>query len=318
MEANKIADTRPYALITGATSGIGFEIARFAAGDGFNLVLVARSADRLEEVAKELRAVFNIHVHTIEKDLFRPRAAWEVYEETTSEGFQVDVLINNAGQGQWGPFAHTDLDREIDLVQLNVVALMSLTKYYLQDMTARGHGRVLNLASSLAKTPTPLMAVYAATKSFVLSFSEALAEELKETGVTVTALQPYATDTDFFHKAQGEHTDMYKTGTFSDPTEVAEAGYNGMLEGSKTVVPGVINKLNAAMNILAPDSLIATNLHQMMKPSDKSDGRTHTKHEASAVARQLIEKASGRRDGDYPRHAGHLHEENANRAPGGD
>ena len=308
MEATTVPNIKNYALITGATSGIGFEIARYAAGDGYNLVLVARTADRLKEIAAELTSIFGIQVHTITKDLFQPGAAKEVYDETTAAGLAVDVLINDAGQGEWGPFAHTDLDREIDIVHLNVIAVMSLTKYYLQDMTARGQGRILNLASSLAKTPTPLMAVYAATKAFVLSLSEALAEELKETGVTVTALLPYATDTDFFHKAKAEGTDMYKTGTFSDPVDVAKAGYDGMLEGSVTVVPGVINKLTAAMNVLSPDSLVAANLHKMMKPSEKTDGRKHTEHEASAAARQEIAAKTGSKNGDYQTHRGHMHE----------
>lgn len=301
-------NAKPYALITGATSGIGFELARFAAGDGYNLILVARTESLLKNMADELKGIWPIEIHTIAKDLFKPGAAKEIYDETLAAGLQVDILINDAGQGQWGPFVSTDLDREIDLVHLNIIAVMSLTKYYLKDMVARGHGRILQLASSLAKTPTPLMSVYAATKAFVLSHSEALAEELKDTGVTVTSLQPYATDTDFFHKAQGEETDMYKTGTFSDPTDVAKAGYEGMLEGSLTVVPGALNKLTAAMNVLSPDSLVTKNLHKMMMPSDKTDGRAHTKHEASAAARNKIMGKTGRVNGDYAGHSGHIHE----------
>lgn len=304
-----ITEKKNYALITGATSGIGFELARYAAGDGYNLVLVARTEDRLQEIATELKRVFNISVYTISKDLFRPGAAKEVYEATQSEGLIVDVLINDAGQGAWGAFTETELDREIDLIHLNVIALISLTKYYLKDMVARRKGRILNLASSLAKTPTPLMSVYAATKAFVLSFSEALVEELKDTGVTVTALQPYATDTDFFHKAKAEHTDIYKTGTLSDPYEVAKAGYDAMIEGSATVMPGVINKLQGAMNLLTPDTLIAANLHTMLKPSTKTDGRTNITHAPSAAARAAINAKSVAADGDYEGHKGHVHED---------
>jgi short-subunit dehydrogenase len=303
------AFAKRYALITGATSGIGFELARYAAGDSYNLILVARTSDRLESIAEELKTIFNVEVHTITKDLFQPGAAKEIFDETEAKGYVVEMLINNAGQGQWGPFTHTELDREIDLVHLNIIAVMSLCKYYGTNMAARGGGRILNLASSLAKTPTPLMAVYAATKAFVLSFSEALAEELKDTGVTVTSLLPYATDTDFFHKAQAEDTDMYRTGTLSDPAEVAKAGYDGVLEGSMTVVPGVINKLNAAMNVLSPDSMVAGHLHKLMKPSDKEDGRKHTKHEPSAAVRKKINEKTGNKNGDYDKHKGHEHED---------
>lgn len=299
---NPVSNGKPYALITGASSGIGYELARFAAGDGYNLILVARTEDLLKSLADELKGIWPIEIHIIIKDLFKPGAAKEVYDETAGMGLQVDILINDAGQGEWGPFVSTDLDREIGLVHLNIIAVMSLTKYYLKDMVIRGHGRILQLASSLAKTPTPLMSVYAATKAFVLSHSEALAKELRETGVTITALQPYATDTDFFHKAKAEETDMYKTGSFSDPKEVAKAGYDGMLEGKVTVVPGVINKLTTAMNVLSPDSLITKNLHSMMKPSDKIDGRNHTRHEASASARNKIMAKTGRVHGDYENH----------------
>jgi short-subunit dehydrogenase len=307
-QSTTAAGVKNYALITGATSGIGFELARHAAADGYNLVLVARTEDRLKSIASEIKELFDVTVYTIAKDLFRPGAAKEVYDATESEGLIIDVLINNAGQGEWGAFTETDLNREIDLIHLNVIALISLTKYYLKGMVARRHGRILNLASSLAKAPTPLMSVYAATKAFVLSFSEALVEELKNTGVTVTALQPYATDTDFFHKAKAELTDIYKTGTLSDPHVVAKAGYEGMLDGSVTVMPGLINKVQGAMNNLTPDTIIAANLHNMMKPSTKIDGRTKITHAPSAAARTEINAESGQVNGDYSQHSGHVHE----------
>jgi len=303
------ATKKNYALITGATSGIGYELAHYAAGDGYNLVLVARTKDRLETIAAEIKKVFGVTVYTVPKDLFKPGAAKEVYDATQSEGLIVDVLINAAGQGEWGSFTETDLDREIDLIHLNIIALTSMNKYYVHDMVARRFGRILNLASSLAKTPTPLMSVYAATKAYVLSLSEALAEELKDTGVTVTALQPYATDTDFFHKAKGEHTNIYKEGTLSDPYEVAKAGYDAMLEGSVTVMPGLINKVQGAMNNLTPDSVIASNLHSMMKPSTSADGREGITHLPSAQARLEINEKSGAKNGDYKGHEGHIHED---------
>lgn len=290
--------TKNYALITGATSGIGFELARYAAADGYNLILVARTENRLKEIASELKEVFGIAVYSIAKDLFQPGAAKEIYEATQSEGLIVDILINDAGQGQWGAFTETDLERDINIIQLNIVSLISLTKFYLKDMVARRKGKVLNLASSLSKTPTPLMSVYAATKAFVLSFSEALVEELKDTGVTITTLQPYASDTDFFHKAEATATDIYKNGTLSDPYNVAKAGYDGMLQGKETVTPGLINKLQEAMSIVTPDSFIAANLHSIMKVSTKEGGRNKITHAPSAAARAAIVQETGKKVGD--------------------
>ncbi len=298
-----------YALITGATSGFGFELARFAAADGYNLILIARTEDRLKSIAAELKDVFGVTVYTIAKDLFRPGAAKEIYDATQSENLTVEILINDAGQGEWGAFTETDLDREIDIIHLNAIALISLTKFYVKDMVAKRSGRILNLASSLAKTPTPLMSIYAATKAFVLSFSEALAEELKDTGVTVTALQPYASDTDFFHKAKAEHTNVYKDGTLSDPYEVAKAGYDGMMEDKITVMPGLINKVQGAMSIITPDKMITANLHTLMKPSTSAEGRDHIKHKPSAEARTEINAKSGAANGDYKGHQGHVHEQ---------
>ncbi len=161
-----------YALITGGTSGIGYELAKCFADDGYNLIIVARSENALQKVADELQQQYGIKVHTISKDLMIPGAAKEVYQQTQTLGVAVDVLVNDAGQGYWGKFAETDLDREIDLVHLNIIALMSLTKFYLKEMIARGSGKILQLASSLSKAPSPYMSVYAASKAFVLRKQE--------------------------------------------------------------------------------------------------------------------------------------------------
>src|SRR5215216_5111972 len=189
-----------YALITGATSGIGYELAKQAAQDGYNLILVARDGEELQKVSTEL-SNFSIEVKTIVKDLFDEHSARELYEQIRDMGIAVDLLVNDAGQGQYGKFAEANLERNLDIIRLNVISLVSLTYYFLKDMLARNEGKILQLGSEVSKTPMPLMAVYAATKTFVLSFTEALINELKDTGVNMTLLMPGATDTDFFDKA---------------------------------------------------------------------------------------------------------------------
>lgn len=178
------------ALVTGASSGIGREIARVCAREGHDLVIVARSEGRLAELADELRAKHGARVNVLPKDLSLETSANEIAEELASEGIQVDILVNNAGFDVFGRFADTDLERELDLLHVNVVALTQLTKLFVRGMRERGYGRVLNLGSTGSFVPAPLNAVYAASKSYVLSFSEAIGEELRGTGVTVTTLCP--------------------------------------------------------------------------------------------------------------------------------
>jgi short-subunit dehydrogenase len=307
--ATKNNSPKGYALITGGTSGIGYELAKCFAQDGYNLIIVARSEDGLQKVSDELRQQYNIEVQTISKDLMVPGAAKEVYQQTQSTGLAVEVLVNDAGQGYWGKFAETDLDREIDLVHLNVIALISLTKFYIKDMIARGSGKILQLASSLAKAPSPYMSVYAASKAFVLSFNEALTQELKGTGVTVTALQPGATDTDFFHKAEAEETVEYREASLYDPAEVAKAGYEALMAGTDKVSPGFKNKMQGAMGTVLPDAAVAANMKQHLKQSTKEDGREEITHQRSAEERARINQQSGKTDGDIDQHEDHLHEE---------
>lgn len=289
-----------HALITGATSGIGYELAKLFAKDNYNLVLVARNEQNLQEVARELEQLSgNIHTHIIPADLFQPDAAQKVYDKTKELGITINVLVNDAGQGEWGRFVKTDLQREIDLVQLNIISLMGLTKFYLKDMVDRNEGRILQLASSVSKAPSPYLSVYAATKAFVLSFTEALIEELSETEVSVTALQPDATDTDFFHKAKAENTVTYKERDLYSPEEVAKAGYEGLMNGDKTVLPGFMNKTQAAMNTVMPDSAIVANMSKQMESSMKEDGRTGATHEASRREREAINSKNVGVNGDY-------------------
>ena len=307
MEA-KNAQVKGYALITGGTSGIGYELAKCFANDGYNLILVARSEEGLQKTADELKQQYKIEVTTLSKDLMVPGAAKEVYEYTQSLSAAVDILVNDAGQGYWGKFVETDLNREIDLVHLNIIALISLTKYYLKDMVAKGNGKILQLASSLAKAPSPYMSVYAASKAFVLSFNEALTQELKDTGVTVTALQPGATDTDFFHKAEAEETVEYRETSLYDPAEVAKAGYEGLMAGKDKVMPGIKNKLQGAMGTVLPDKAVAANMEKHLKESNKEDGRERITHQQSAEERERISSQSGNKDGDVNEHQGHVHE----------
>jgi short-subunit dehydrogenase len=290
---------KKHALITGATSGIGYELAKLLAVEGYNLVLVARNEENLKQTALEMEQLNGgIHTHIIAADLFESDAAQKVYDKTTELGITVNVLVNDAGQGEWGRFIKTDLTREVDLIQLNIISLISLTKFYLKEMVERNEGKILQLASSVSKAPSPYLSVYAATKAFVLSFTEALVEELKDTEVSITALQPDATDTDFFHKAKAENTVTYKERDLYTPEEVAKAGFEGLMKGDSTVVPGFMNKTQRAMNTVMPDSAIAANMHKQMESSMK-DGRVKSSHPASERERSSINSKKEGVNGDY-------------------
>ena len=287
-------------LITGATSGIGYELAKRFAEEGYSLVLVARSIENLKETAQDMHSISGmISIHLIAIDLFEKDAALAIYQQTQELGISVDILVNNAGQGEWGLFTETNLEREIGIVQLNIVSLMSLTKYYLKEMTSRNDGKILFLASSISKVPSPYMAVYAATKSFVLTFAEGIAEELSNTNITITALQPDATDTDFFHKAKAEKSVVYREKTLVSPKEVAIAAFRGLMNNEQVVVPGLSNKLQKAMNTIIPDSKIAVNMAKQMKPSKGKVGRTAPTHDASLRERESINLLNMEKHGDY-------------------
>lgn len=293
-------DTEKHVLITGATSGIGYELAKLFAKDGYNLVLVARNEENLKQTASEMEQLNSaIHTHIIPADLFESDAAKKVYDKTTELGITINVLVNDAGQGEWGRFIKTDLQREIDIVQLNIISLMSFTKFYLKEMVERNEGRILQLASSVSKAPSPYLSVYAATKAFVLSFTEALNEELKDTEITITALQPGATDTDFFHKAKAENTVTYKETDLYTAEEVAQAGYEALMAGTTIISPGFMNKTQKVMNTIMPDSAIAANMHKQMESSMKEDGRMKSSHPASQRERSSINSNKEGVNGDY-------------------
>jgi uncharacterized protein len=260
-------------MITGASNGIGLEFTKLFAQKGYDLVLVARSEERLKEIGYKLQEQYQLQkVCTIVSDLTQAEAPQEIYNELKRAGVKVDILINNAGVGVHGYFHESDLDRELDMIQLNVNATVYLTKLFLRDMKARNAGKILNVASLVSFMPSPLMAVYGATKAFILSFSEALANELKDTEITVTALCPGASDTYFFKRAGAENTRAAK-GPLSDPASVAKDGFEALMKGERRVVSGTMNKVQAgASNILPDSALAATMRYQMEEGENKYTG----------------------------------------------
>jgi uncharacterized protein len=246
---------RPTALVTGASSGIGRELAILLARDGHDLVLVARDAARLEALARELEA-HGAKSTVLPRDLSAPDGPGEVLAEIRRAGIELEVLVNNAGIGVWGFFAETDLARELEMIRVNVIAVTVLAKGVLPGMLARRSGRILNVASTAAFQPGPLMAVYYGTKAYVLSFSEAIANETAGTGVTVTALCPGPTITEFQKKAGMEQTRLFRSRLVQNARTAAEAGYAGMKRGKRVVVPGIANKLLAQGVRFAPRRLL--------------------------------------------------------------
>ena len=226
------------ALITGASSGIGLELARLFARDGHDLVLVARSEDRLRQLAEELRPQGAGSVLVLAADLAQPGAAAAVEERLRAESVEVTVLVNNAGFGAYGFFHEGDLQADLQMIQVNVVALTELTRRLVAGMVARRRGRVLNVASTAAFQPGPLMAVYYATKAYVLSFSEALHGELAPKGVRVTAICPGPVPTEFQGRA-GVRPGLDSKVLGVSAADVARAGFDGLMAGRRLVLPGL-------------------------------------------------------------------------------
>ncbi len=263
------ARTASFALITGATSGFGYEFVKLFAQDGYNLILVARDRDKLNAIAADISERYGVITIPLPKDLFDPTAAEELYQEVKANNYRVDVLVNDAGQGEHGPFILNDLQRELKIIQLNIISLVVLTKLFLQDMVYRGYGRVLQVASLLAKYPTPLMAVYGGTKAFVLSFSEAVTNELQGTGVSMTVMLPGASDTDFFNKAGAENTVAAKDTELSDPAEVAKDGHDALFRGDKKIISGIRNKIQGVVSNVLPDSKLAAQMRRQMEDKEE-------------------------------------------------
>lgn len=232
------------ALVTGASGGIGTELARLFAADGHDLVLVGRRRDRLDALASELAARHHVRCTVLARDLARAGEGTAVFGEIESLDLDISVLVNNAGFATYGPFAGTDLQRQLDLLRVNIEALTELTWRSLPGMIEKRRGHVLNVASTAAFQPGPLMAVYYASKAYVLSFSEAIAEETRGTGVTVTALCPGPVATGFQAAAEMDGARLLRV-PGPDAAAVARAAYAGMWRGRRVVVPGALNRLAA-------------------------------------------------------------------------
>jgi hypothetical protein len=251
-------------LITGASGGIGFELALLFGRDRYDCILVARSADKLHALAARLESEFRVKTLVVAKDLSKPAAVDEIYEEVTAAAMNVDVLVNNAGFTVFGLFTQTDLDAELEMLQVNVVALTALTKLFLKGMVQRRYGRILNLGSTASFEPGPLMAVYYASKAYVLSFSEALANELRGTGVTVTALAPGPTRTGFQKRGEMEDSRLVQ-GQIADAQSVALAGYRGLMAGKTIVIPGFSNKLIPWVVRVSPRTVVTRVVRRMQE-----------------------------------------------------
>jgi hypothetical protein len=244
------------ALITGASGGIGYELAKLFAKDRHNLVLVARSGDKLTQLAEALQRENGVSVKTVALDLSSVPAPQFLFDQLQREGVAIDVLINNAAYGKFGDFADIPLEESLGQIQLNITALTHLTKLFLGPMIERGSGKIMNVASTAGFQPGPLMAVYYATKAYVISFSEALANELKHSGVTVTCFCPGATDTGFQGRAGMENSRLFKKLGAMDVKKVARDGYRGMMKGRTLVFSGFQNWLTAESVRFAPRKMV--------------------------------------------------------------
>ncbi|MCA9551571.1 MAG: SDR family oxidoreductase [Myxococcales bacterium] len=248
-----------FALITGASAGIGRELAHLFARDGHDVVLVARSKDKLEALAAELRGAHGRTAHVVPTDLADPAAPTAIFAAVQTLGAEVEFLVNNAGFGTHGPFVELDPERELAMVQVNIAALLHLSRLFLPGMVARGRGRVLNVASTAGFQAGPLMATYYATKAFVISFSEAIAHELEGTGVTVTAHCPGATATDFAQTAGNDVSRLFQGGTkVASAREVAEHAYHAMMRGKTLAIHGLMNRIGAFSVRLSPRAVVTS------------------------------------------------------------
>jgi short-subunit dehydrogenase len=242
---------KKFALITGSSSGIGAEFAKEFAAHGFDLVLIARNTKRLQALSSKLQSQYKINARIITKDLSDPQSAEQIFRQLQEEKVHVDILVNNAGFNVYGEFVHTDLEKEIQMIEVMVSTTTRLSKLFIKEMVASGKGKVLNVCSTGSFTPGPLDAVYQASKAFLLSFSEALQEELRGTGVTVTALCPGATKTEFARRANMEEVRLFN-GFAMSAASVAKIGYKATIKGKRCQIPGLFNNLLVLSSRFSP------------------------------------------------------------------
>jgi len=256
---------RKTALVTGATRGIGYELSKLFAQNGYDLVINARHLEDLEEVAAEFEESFGISVHPIARDLSDPDTPEALFEEVGANSLSVDVLVNNAGFGLRGAFAETDLETELRMMRVNMVALTHLTKLFLGGMLERGSGWILNVASTAAYMPGPLMSVYYATKAYVLSFTEALASELEGSGVGVTVLCPGPTKSQFKKRAKQREIWLRYLLREMAPERVARAGFRAVERGRRLALPSLQDWLVVFFHRFVPRPLLANLVHELHK-----------------------------------------------------
>lgn len=257
------------ALVTGASSGIGYEISKLLAELGHDLVLVARREDRLQQLADYLEQEFSISVKVMAIDLTRLDQIDELYATLQQENIPVDILVNNAGLGNWGPFTANEAKATLEEIQLNVVALTYLSKLFATDMVKRGLGKILNIASVSGFMPGPYMAVYNATKAYVLSFSEALGVELKGTGVSVTVSCPGPTESEFHQQAGTTSSLFLRLLPMMNSTQVARISLNAMNKRKSVIVPGTFNWLMILSSRFTPKGILLFVLKRLMKPNKR-------------------------------------------------
>ncbi len=251
------------ALITGASSGIGKEFTHIHAEKGGDLIIVARREEKLNQLKAELEQKHGVQVKVIGKDLSQQTAAKEIYDEVKSAGIEVEFLINNAGFGGRGKFHEREWEKDLAMINLNILTLTALTRFFLPDFVAKNKGKILNVSSTASYMPGPLQAVYYATKAYVTFFSNAISEELKDTNITVTALMPGATETEFAKTSEMDKTDLFKN-TFS-ARGVAEDGYKGMIKGKMDVVSGLTFGQKMMMGAIPfmPKKMLLKQVHKM-------------------------------------------------------
>lgn len=254
-------------LITGASSGIGFELAKIFANNNYNIVLIAKDKEKLLHAAHKLKKD-NVSVWFITKDLSDFKTPTEIYRELQDQRIIIDILVNNAGFATYGLFTETDLQEELNELQVNIVALTHLTKLFVRGMVKKNAGKILNVASTAAFLPGPLMAVYYASKAYVLSFSEALVNELEGTGVTVSVLCPGTTNTGFEQRAHLEQSKLFQRRTMK-ASNVAQIAYDGLMQGKTIIIPGLMNRIMVEATRLAPRSIAPKVVRKLQEKRDE-------------------------------------------------